>query len=648
MGAFGFANNQSRGTLSICTFAVVGAAMFAAQSCSKTDLLTPLQRMQVINNQTQSVNVNFCTDPAVAQQNVVKMLIILDHSGSNALNYQMDPSGSGAPLILNPVTDPNTGAITGGSLNISASFATDPTGLFRYGSLTSPGTLLNYLSTLPAVDPTHYFALLDFSTAPANPPIPNPASGPIFTNVITGTGGFLPAVQTDLAAVNANSTSDVGSTDYDGALQTAATMIQNDINNAAACAAATSTSATCQNPGVQVASSYVIVFASDGSPITGIFGVEANGTLNTSQVAYSVQRQSNQTIVSDVQGIVAIANSSTPGNAPVPNVLNAPYVAGINLFTVYYYNPTNSLDDAGIATLQLMAKAGNGLFNEASTTGTSLNYNQFLPLARTIKYTLSDIFVTNSSVVWWTDGQLHADTDMDGLPDDVELAFGSNPNSANSFGYGVSDSVEYALAQQNSLPMGNHPPNYATAGTSPPCASIPKTAGVYRSSSPDGLNDCEKALLSDQVISVPDSNNDLVPDWLEFVNGVPFQSGAPSATTITQSDGVSAYQKIKGSLPAMYPLNQLLNLSPSVYDLTEVSTSPIQDCYNLVVTGLPVIGSQNTVRVDVIEKSNLLPQSYYYRMGKKKFPLSSQSVQFNDWNNAAEQVLGTWKTWQVQ
>jgi hypothetical protein len=64
-----------------------------------------------------------------------------------------------------------------------------------------------------------------------------------------------------------------------------------------------------------------------------------------------------------------------------------------------------------------------------------------------------------------------------------------------------------------------------------------------------------------------------------------------------------------------------------------------------VVTGLPVIGTQNTVRVDVVEKSELLQGKYLYKVGKKAFPLGSQSVQFNDWNNPAEQAAGTWSTW---
>ncbi|MDR3607071.1 MAG: thrombospondin type 3 repeat-containing protein [Oligoflexia bacterium] len=653
MGTFNEASAKTRRLRGIFHNAATIALVLATQSCSKTNALTGLNRLQMIQASPEGVTVNFCTDPAVQQQNVVKMLVILDHSGSNHINYQMDPSGSGAPYVSNPVTDSN-GALIGGSLNVGTAFATDPTGLFRYGSQNTTGTLLNYLYSLPATDPLHYFALIDFNSGISNtiPAVPggSPAgTAPLFTNNIDS---FRTSVTADLGGVNAASTSDTGATNYDLALQTAANAIQADISAAAACAGMATTAAptaSCPNPGVQVASSYVIVFASDGSPIMDIFGVDPTTyTINpaTTGRAYSVQRQSNELIISDVQSIMAKASGD-----------NARYVTGINLFTVYYYNPTNALDDTGLNLLQQMAKAGNGLFYKASSTGTSLDFSQFLPLSKTIKYTLADVFVTNSSVVYWSDGALHADTDMDGLPDDVELAFGSDPNSRDTWGYGVADSVEYAVAQQNNLaPCSKNangicktpPPNYATTGGAV-CTknNILKVNGAWHQSDPDGLNDCEKLLLSDTVTDVPDSNNDMIPDWLEFINGVPFQLGSPSASTVTSTDGISAYQKIKESLPANYPMNQILNATPTVYTLTQLSTSSVQDCYNLVVTGLPVIGNQNTVRVDLIETSELIPGSIIYHVGKKQFPAGSQIIEFSDWNNAAEQTAGTWKAWET-
>jgi hypothetical protein len=680
MGALFFAKKKTRSTRSICFAAGVAVSLLLAQSCSKTNLLAPLVRMQVINNQTQAVTVNFCTDPAVQEKFVVKMLVILDHSGSNQNNFVMNTNGDGTPEIFSPVCSDGTtsypcdgnSTLTSGSIEVSPTYATDPTGSLRYGSITQTGTLLNYLGTLPANDPTnpqHYFALIDFNSSIKTIPNPSPSNPAPFMSDVQG---FYTAVNADLNCVtstcNGNATSDTQGTDYHAALNQAYSMIQADITQATACAAeSTSTppSATCATPGQQVTSSYVIVFASDGSPFVGNLTVDSTTTLGnlttygvdgTGLASFDGSRESNQQIINDVQGIMALSSNTT-------------YVSGINMFTVYYYNPDNNIDQSGQSLLAAMAKAGNGL-SYSAVSGTQLNYNQFLPLTKTIKYTLSDIFVTNASVLWWTDGQLHADTDMDGLPDDVELAWGSDPLHKDTFGYGISDSVTYQLG--NGANCGNKNGkgfctttatggslNYPTGTVSCAGSGLSHTTAASSTtvsgsqvtwaattSDPDGMNACEKVLLGDTGgIGIPDSNNDIIPDWLEFINGTPFQLSAPSAANSVQSDGMTAYQKIKYSLPANYPLTQLLNVQASNYNLTQTSTSSTQDCYNLVVTGLPVIGEQNTVRVDVVEKSELLQGKYLYKVGKKAFPLGSQSVQFNDWNNPAEQAAGTWSIW---
>src|SRR5262249_46137113 len=99
------------------------------------------------------VSVDFCTDQAQIVHSKLKYIIVLDHSGSNALNYQMDPN-TGDPVLLN------------GSLNIQASFATDPSKTLRYGDINTPDSLLNFLHTMPQNDPTNpmvYFSLFNFS-----------------------------------------------------------------------------------------------------------------------------------------------------------------------------------------------------------------------------------------------------------------------------------------------------------------------------------------------------------------------------------------------------------------------------------------------------------------------------------------------------
>src|SRR5258708_3084359 len=140
--------------------------------CNDSPLI-PLNAASDPQNQVGDVKVNFCTDPAVDQKIVQKMLIILDHSGSNAENYLMASDGSGAPALVN------------GSIVISKQYAPDPTGNTRYGDINTSGTLLNYLGNLPANDPANpslYFALVDFNAQATSFPAGNAG----FTSDIAG------------------------------------------------------------------------------------------------------------------------------------------------------------------------------------------------------------------------------------------------------------------------------------------------------------------------------------------------------------------------------------------------------------------------------------------------------------------------------
>jgi hypothetical protein len=80
---------------SLCLVALCGCS-------AKTNTLASLQAfVQEPAIPPSTVTVNFCTDPAQPEQFVVKTLVILDHSGSNKENYEMDPNGDGGPDIIN-------------------------------------------------------------------------------------------------------------------------------------------------------------------------------------------------------------------------------------------------------------------------------------------------------------------------------------------------------------------------------------------------------------------------------------------------------------------------------------------------------------------------------------------------------------------
>lgn len=600
-------------------------------ACKSAENLTPLPEVKVTTVQSNEVNFNFCTDPAYTPKQYVKMIVVLDHSGSNSDNYKFDANGDGGPFI--PFTDNN-------------SFATDITGISRYGGVGIQGTLLNYLQNVPAndpADPTHFFALVDFGDNTA----PYPAAG-----FSSDTVDFFNYVQADVGGLAGGlaghaGAQDTGGTNYPGVLKQVSSLIITDINNAQACAKASVVSPTCPNPGVATQSAYVVVFMSDGAPIQQIVlnsptdveidyydGFDNNNNPTTTQDFQTAE----VAILGQVQTLVQAASSQTVSNV----------VAGINFFTIYYYS-NNQIDaNTGKLVVDLraqklladMATAGNGRSYIVQGGTTDINYNAFQPAGKIVKPKLGDVFVTNATATWWNDGTLHADTDMDGLPDDVEQTF---CGSVTAFckGNGVSNLVNY-INQNGVAGAGT---NFSAGGK--PCNGIPRPGGIYRTTGgvPAGLNDCEKAVLGDSAgLDMPDSNGDLVPDWLEFINQVSFQVGTPSAGNSPVQDGYTLYQKIKYSLPINYPAQEILELHPSTYTLSQVSSTPTKDCYTLTVDNLPYIDNiNNMVRIDVMEIDPLTSANNMYKVGVKAFP--NRSVTFGDWNDPAEITAGTWSTW---
>jgi hypothetical protein len=578
------------------------------QSCEYKAVLEPLQRYIVEPPQpVKTVNVNFCTDPAVAEKSAVKTLVILDHSGSNKLNYMMSPDGSGNPYVVN------------NQVTIASNLGTDPFGTLRYGTLTTPGSLLHFLNNLapndPA-DPLRYFSLVNFQSSAYY----LPGLGAKFTADIPA---FYQAVLTDARGGNAANPNgvpaDTGSTSYLSALQAAYNMITADINAAKVCAAQPANAAPtldCPHPGISRTSSYVIVMASDGAPIISTQGLSSSGSVTGNLV---LTREPTNEILGLVQALVALTADKK-------------YVSGVNLFTVHYVSPNNNVDNTARTLLAEMARVGQGLAY-VSVSGSSIDFTRFQAPARLIKYLLSDLFVTNVSGAFGDDGLFASDRDSDGITDATEATLGLNPASADSNGNGVQDLVEYQIRGRG-----------INIGTT--CSGIQKNGSQYKASDPSGLNDCEKILLGDTGgINNPDSNSDGVPDWMAFKNSLPFQLNMAPAYLSTLSDGYTNYQKVKFSLPTQVPLTMIKGWKPSNYKLTQVSNTASQSCYKLAVKDLPFVGTTDKIRVEIVERSELLQDRFLYRSATKPFAASLNDLDFHDWNDAAEKAAGTWKVW---
>jgi hypothetical protein len=607
-------------------------------SCAQpTEALRELDTVAAINA-VSGVNLSFCTDPPVDPKYALKTIIVLDHSASNKDNYRMNPDGT--PVIIPGVgTKPS-------SIDSGPKYATDPNGRFRYGDVNEEGTLLNFLDKTPRnnpLNPSRYFALVNFNDVAAT--FPENETG--FTWDIDR---FYQKVLDDSRSGGTPSgpraPTDTGSTRYikgtvaepTGSVNAIYNIMSADIATAKYCAglpANTSASEACPQPGVVVTSTYVIVFLSDGAPITQIRGLAVDPEtgkiiLTGTQSDVQLVRQRDNDILAEVSAIMGL-NSDRK------------YVAGINLFTVYYYLATNP-DNSAKKLLADMAKIGNGLSYDAVVTSSSkIDYTRFVPATKKIRYSFSNVFITNSSTTWWDDGQFHVDSDTDGLPDDVEEEWGSDPDDKFSNGQGVSDLVLYRLVGGESIPASV---DYSFGA----CAAVGRTypAGKiqYNSSDPNGLNDCEKLLLN-TIVGKPDSNSDAIPDWLEFKNNIPFQLGTTPAQNDPFLEGLSISERIQKSLPVNFSTEQLDRVQPANYDITLVSQSATKSCYNYVVPDIPRVGPTDKIRIDIIFKSDeVLEDSYLYRSAEKNFKPGEEAIVFSDWKNPNPDDVGRWKIWQ--
>jgi len=477
--------------------------------------------------------------------------------------FILDHSASNQPGFPSPLT-PN---------DVSS---TDPEGSRRYGPL------VNFVKNLaPQTNTSTSFGLIDFNDTATQP------QG--LTGFDSSASDFLTRVTTDWiggGTAAAPSPNDSGFTNYQSALNLALSMIQAD---------AEAQATLMQEP--IVTTSYVIVFVSDGIP-----------TIATPSGPNPTYTQSFTTDLSPViQSILNLKNAPTIG----------PQIASITLNTAYYDNGTQII--AAETLLGQMANAGNGQYLQFDS-GQNILYQQFAPPSRNIRNLLTDVFVENQNLVWWSDGTLMVDSDGDGLPDSIEIAMGSNPNLADSDGNGVSDLVEYRTKGQPCNAAGCTAAgrdSYAfCAGFSP----VTNADGsiTFTSSTNDGLNDCEKFALGASRISY-NSNGDLVPDDFAFRSWLPIIPGSSStAFSDPFNDGINNYNKLKNGLPLLISMTKLLNFSGQTTTMTqEASGASNTDCYHVQVDHIALTAYSNSIKMMIIQNSSVLQNKPFLQSATK-------------------------------
>lgn len=535
-------------------------------ACSKTEELRELDQFNIAKDQDHTVEVNFCTKPSQIIEPIVKEIYIIDKSGSNQQNYVINPDGS----IQQPIT-------------ILTTLATDPTGLRRYSDF------ISYLNSRTQ-DPNHFYSLINFSTNASNIPV-NGATG--FTSDVVAFKNIVQAQYTNLV--------DQGSTNYLDALDKAYQLIYADIQT------------NINNPIEIKSSTYYIYMISDGFPVMSI-----SPTFVIQQPSDIIQK------VSDIKSL---------------EISYPQYVDGISIFTGYYY-VTGNEDPNARTLLKNMADTGGGVAYTFGT-GVAVDFSIFNVSPKVLNYNLNQIYISNESAVWWN-GKFVLDNDGDGLPDEVETTLGSSVTKTDSDNNGVSDFVEF-----NTTP--NHKPcNSATcapanainyrgiSGAAGGCASITpiSTANgitVFGDTDLDGLNDCEEMVLGNSAgIKFFDSNNNSIPDGLEYKNGLNFKAGVNEATGDNDLDSVNNIDEIRSILPITFPNNQILGLQKMTTDLQLVSQNSSQKCYKLIARNFPTVGASNNVKIQIIQSPNQLSVKPVIYVGQKPYDGNNLNINFNE------------------
>jgi len=197
------------------------------------------------------------------------------------------------------------------------------------------------------------------------------------------------------------------------------------------------------------------------------------------------------------------------------------------------FPPTASGQEArGYAetTLEGMAERGDGqyrLFDNAE----SVDFINIVDMRLTVEYTIKYMLAYNYNV---KPGQelVYADTDGDGLSNDEEIEFGSDPLVWDTDDDGLSDFFEYSV----SSPGHELNPLIADSPCTPPVTSL------WPDTDDDGLTDCEEYVKGTNR-RVADTDKDGIPDGIEFRVGTsPFDI---QETSDSDFDGVVDWLEVQ-------------------------------------------------------------------------------------------------------
>lgn len=294
-------------------------------------------------------------------------------------------------------------------------------------------------------------------------------------------------------------------TDYLGTLSTVKSDIQRDIN------------ATVNEDNLG-RTKYVVVFLSDG--VANVRGVS----------------QSDSDIWTSVEEIKEMTDNAAVGGFDFHSFL---LLGG--------FPPTSSgiaARDQAEDTLQGMAEKGSGQFN-LFETAESIDFINLVDVRLTVEYQLKYLFAYNYNVIPGID-QLMTDSDADGLSNDDELTYQTDPLLYDTDGDGMGDFFEISM----STPGYILDPTVADFVCDVTDIDLD---GNWPDTDLDGLTDCEEFVKGTNRYSV-DTDKDGIPDSIELRAGTnPFEveesrdtdfDGTPDWLEVQQHTNVRANDPI--------------------------------------------------------------------------------------------------------
>ncbi|MEM9115415.1 MAG: VWA domain-containing protein [Myxococcota bacterium] len=446
--------------------ALAAALALSAAGCTDTPL-TVSQNIEVeqVDNLLR-IKGELCTDPPEATDFPVKILFMIDGSGSMQF---VDPNNLRARAVEE--------AIIRLRANPSVEFA-----VIRFNEsdavLTRPGT------DISATDPFG----VDLS------------------------GAFTRDVDTLTAAVNGLNVAD-SVTDYQGALSSAFLLLSQDMLD---------------SPPAELARTrYVLLFLSDGDPFptccsqesqaagiceadTNIFFCEDPDAIrqNPTQLPFLEASQDyNQPyqIFDVVQDIMELAENFGVGDLRLSTgfLFDQSLVDDLNADGCFVIAGVNFVcADEARSLLGTMAEIGQGVFRDFSNAE-EIDFLGFDLTSIKREQALKNLIVTNTNYMATSTG-LRIDTDGDGIDDETEIVEGLDDQSRDTDGDGFSDRIERSRSRNGLDPL------VPTPGCEDP--------DLRRDVDADGLNVCEEQLLRTST-DLFDTDADGIPDGLEVSVG---------------------------------------------------------------------------------------------------------------------------------